>query len=151
MEPVGSRRMVKLATRWSGDTAVQAVGLLKRADIGKFMSGASGVPGSGRLVAGGKLRDAKGESLKLPEEMLLVLDATDTLHLLRMKGLVMLTPHTDPLRSWPVGAVKIEIHEGRGFLRPLEISDGEQTLMTAALWRPESQREALRLISASTG
>ena len=150
MEPIGSRRMVKLATRWSGETAVQAVGLVKRANIGKFVSSTSGVPGSGHLFAGAKLRNADGESLKLPEEMLLVLDATDTVHLLRMKGLVMLTPHSDPLRSWPAAAVSIVIHEGRGFLRPLEISDGEQTLMTAALWRPEAQREALRLISAST-
>jgi hypothetical protein len=142
--------MLRLATRWSGDTAVQAVGLLKRADIGKFMASASGVPGSGRLVAGEKLRKADGHSLKLPEEMLLLLDATNTIHLLRMKGLVMLTPHSDPLRSWRAADVTVTIHEGRGFLRPLEISDGERALMTAALWRPEAQREALRLIARAT-
>jgi hypothetical protein len=142
--------MLKLATRWSGETGVQAVANLKRADVGKVMSGMSGVPGSGRLIAGGKLRTADGESLKLPEEMLLLLDVTDTVHLLRMRGLVMLTPHTDPLRSWRVQDITVTLHEGRGFLRPLEIEDGEQTLMTAALWRPEAQREALRLITAST-
>jgi hypothetical protein len=150
MEPVGTRRLVKLAARWSGETAVQAVGLVKRADVGKLMSSSSGVPGTGRLVAGGKLRDAEGESLKLPEQMLLVLDAAGTVHLLRMKGLVALTPHSDPLRSWPAADVDVTIHDGRGFFRPLEIDDGESALLTAALWRPEVQREAFRLIAAAT-
>jgi hypothetical protein len=150
MEPVGTRRLVKLATRWSGDTGIQAVGLAKRADVGKLMASSSGVPGTGRLVAGGKLREAEGASLKLPEQMLLVLDAADTVHLLRMKGLVALTPHSDPLRSWPVADVEIRLHDGRGLFRALEIDDGTNALMTAALWRPEVQREAFRLIAAAT-
>jgi hypothetical protein len=121
---------------------VAAVALIRRADV--IVSYINPV-----MVDKAPLRAARGD-FQFPQDMLLALDSFGTLHLVGMGGLVLARPR-ETLRRWPAGTATVVVGEGRGFFRPLTITDSRDTVTVAATYMGSSQKEALALIERVTG
>jgi hypothetical protein len=125
---VGGRRMLRLARDWTG-AEVLAAALMRRADV--------------------VVTSERSADLALPQDMLLALDAHGTLHLVRMGGLVLARPR-ETLRRWPAGTATVTVRDGRGWFRPLTITDSRDTVTLAAPYMEPRQKSALALLERLT-
>ena len=132
--------MLRLARDWTGGDVVAAA-LIRRADV--IVDHVSAVFGDKAV-----LRQVRTD-LEFPQDMLLVLDGHGTLHLVGMGGWLLARPR-ETLRRWPAGTATAAVGEGRGWFRPLVITDGRGTTTVAAPFMDSRQKSALALIERLT-
>jgi hypothetical protein len=131
--------MLRLARVWTG-ADVRAAALIRRADVV--------VDVAGPLIAGKGVRAARRD-FSLPQDMLLALDPYDTLHLVGMGGFWLARPR-ETLRRWPASTATVVVGPGRGWFRPLTITDNGGTITVAAPYIEGRQKAALALIERVT-
>jgi hypothetical protein len=137
---VGGKRMLRLAHEWTGGEVVAAA-LLRRADV--IVDHVSVV-----FAGKGVLREVR-QDFEFPQDMLLALDQDGVLHLVGMGGWLLARPR-ETLRRWPAGTATAVVREGRGWFRPLTITDAHGTTTVAAPFMESRQRAALALIERLT-
>jgi hypothetical protein len=136
MQGVGGRRMLRLAREWVGGE-VHAAALLRRRLVHRS-----------RMYTARNVREIPADP-RLPQAMLLALDGFGTLHLIGMGGSVLLGPR-ETVRRWPPGTVTVDVVEGRGWSRPLTITDDAGSLTVVAAYLGSAQKAALALIERAT-
>jgi hypothetical protein len=132
--------MLRLARGWTGVDVVAAA-LIRRADV--VVDHVSAVFAE-KVV----LREVRRD-FDLPQDMLLVLDERGTLQLVGMGGWFLARPR-ETLRRWPAGTAAAIVGEGRGWFRPLAITDAHGTTTVAAPFMEARQKDALALIERVT-
>ena len=132
--------MLRLARDWIGGDVVAAA-LIRRADV--IVDHDSAVFAD-KVV----LREVRSD-FELPQDMLLALDGHGTLHLVGMGGWLLARPR-ETLRRWPAGTATAVVGEGRGWFRPLAITDARGTTTVAAPFMDSRQKGALALIERLT-
>jgi hypothetical protein len=139
--------MLRLARQWDGPTP-QAVAFLRRPDVLVGALSSRGGPLAAWLMLDKRLRQRpEGASATLPPGMLLVLDFSQTLHLVAVEDDFLLRA-SKTVVEWPPGEATVRVlPDSRGmFCRPVEIADGSRTLLVAGAWATSRQRAALELI-----
>jgi hypothetical protein len=135
----GGKRMVRLGREWTGADVVAAA-LIRRADVLTTLD---------PLGIRKPMSDALSD-YALPQDMLLVLDAYGTLHLVGMGGFWLARPR-ETLRRWPARTARVVVSEGKGWFRRLTIADANGTVIVAAPFMESRQKAALGLIERLTG
>jgi len=135
---IGGKRVLRLGREWTGTSVVTAA-LLRRADVLVSLD---------PLGLRKPLSDVRSD-FDLPQDMLLVLDAFGTLHLVGMGGFWLARPRAT-LRRWPAGTASVVVGDGRGWFRRLTITDERGTVTVAAPFMEPRQKAALALIERLT-